>query len=256
MNPSQTPDRIWVHVCFRPQDCLIITKSRSHATRESVFHRRCIQDLEKLFHDQPQHRIEQRVELLGVGIPVCNRVFFWCWTPTRTGDFIVVDIYPQIITLLFTSSEKELRRNVQDLVNVPTVWDLHIVVVWPGPLKLTLHTTLQFPGASWTVTHLTSLHFPETSLTRNVFIHILRIRCWGFEVLPNTDSESSCGFFRTSEASEPEDEGCFWFSTILKTKQVDLGFATASTSVRLPFLNSLQHGVCLSIERIWLREKK
>ena len=63
-----------MHFCFRPLDCLIMTLSRFRPRRENVNHRRYIQDLEKLLHDQPQRCIEQDLQLLEVGIPVCNQV--------------------------------------------------------------------------------------------------------------------------------------------------------------------------------------
>ena len=50
----QTQDWIWVdmYLCFRPPHCLIMTQSKSHPRRDSVYHRGHIQDLESLFHDQ------------------------------------------------------------------------------------------------------------------------------------------------------------------------------------------------------------
>ena len=51
-----------------------MTLSRSRPKRENVYHRRYIQDLEYLLHDQPQRCIEQYLQFLEVGIPVCNQV--------------------------------------------------------------------------------------------------------------------------------------------------------------------------------------
>ena len=50
----QTQDWIWVdmYLCFRPPHCLIMTQSKFHPRRDSVYHRGYIQDLEWLFHEQ------------------------------------------------------------------------------------------------------------------------------------------------------------------------------------------------------------
>ena len=66
-----------------------------------------------------------------------------------------------------------------------------------------------------------------------------------FPQLLCSDPESICGFLGTSEACGTKEEYCSLFK-FLEIKHTDLRFATAgSSSVRLPFLNSLRHGGCL-----------
>ena len=66
-----------------------------------------------------------------------------------------------------------------------------------------------------------------------------------FLVPADTDSESRYGFLGTLGASKPKQECCLTFSRFLEIRQVDLGFATTSSSPVFPFLNSLRHGLRL-----------
>ena len=80
----------------------------------------------------------------------------------------------------------------------------------------------------------------QLSLVRLTFSTSLQ-----FPAAPFTDSESSCGFPGTREASEPTDEVCFWFSRFLEIKHGDIGFATRGSSLAFFALNFLRHGACL-----------
>ena len=134
--------------------------------------------------------------------------FSWWWSPRWTEDRIVVDISNHQMQFL--------SQTMEHFLNLPIVWDLHSVVRQPGPVKLTCSTSLQFsqlPELSHTSPRgsFPQLPWPTMSsfLPREHFPGFWFLFRCSFQQLPDTDSESTCGFTRTSEAFEPKDEGCF-----------------------------------------------
>ena len=189
-----------MHFCIRPLDCVIMTQSSSHPKRAKIFHRQYIQDLGWLFHDQSLSFFEQRLELLEVGILVCNQVPFIlkremnCWFHRcrlkKSRDQHVG------LRIEWTRAETQFLWHV--LEDFLIVWDLHIEVLYPGPVKLIFNTTMQFPA---------------TSLTGNVFIPLLRTRCWVLIFVSRQFPGDSRDRFRNSAPDSLEHQRNSWCST-------------------------------------------
>ena len=157
--------------------------------------------------------------------------------------FIVVDINnPQISTFGLRIECKRVETQyvsqvLEDFVDALMIWDLHIVVVQPGSFKRIFNTTLQFPA---------------TSLTRDVFIPHSRTSCWVFD--PCFAPVSGC--FLTQTLNPAADSPGHQKHPNLRTRVASgsVGFWNQASRARfryrrlfscLPFSNSLRHGVCL-----------
>ena len=145
-----------------------------------------IQNLECMVQDQPLRDVEQRLELLKFGVsvrhqnfivtrPKMNWCFHRCWHKQS-----------QINTLVFSSRIQDLRHNFcrRFSKTLVTYRQSEICILWKCKLVFSrwFSTTCicLFPGASWTFSHITLQHISMLlSLTRIVFMSLLRIRCWG-----------------------------------------------------------------------------
>ena len=215
-------------------------------------HRRYIQDIEWLLRDQPQRYIEQPLELLEVGVLVCDQVLLVLkpemnWWFHRCRHEQSPDQYIGLRIEWIRAETQFLSQVLEDILNVQIIWDLQTVVVYPGPFKLIFNTSLQFPELSHTSPRCSFPQLPWHGMSPFLYWeHVAGF--WflfraSFLVLPDTDSESSC-------------EGCFWFSRFLAIKTSRPRFRYRRLFSRLLSWILFDMVLAFSIERKWLRENK